>query len=143
MEKEKGTGQVDLKGNWLEDLDPESLKRSIEVGEIYPKLNIPPIPEGMESGKVVRVQILENEPKRVESEKFKFGKVAFVIPVLNLEDEITYSFWLPRSAKFKLAVLFRQYKTLKGLKIGVWKEKAELEKYPKATVYNIQLLETP
>lgn len=125
---------------WLKDIDEEKLDKSLEVGEIYPKLLVPNIPEGEQSGAVVKVEILEAEPKVVESDKFQFGKRGFVIAVRGLSDNIKYSLWLPKSLRFKLAVFHKKLGTLEGMKVGIWKEKADLEKYANATVYNVQLL---
>ena len=135
MEKQK------VVDDWMKDLNEEKIRKSAEF-EIYPKLVIPNIPPNEEKGKAVKVEFLEQVPKMIDIPEPKFAKVGFVVSVLGLEDNIKYSLWLPYSLRFKLAVLIKQCDgILKGLKVNIWKEKADLKDFQNATVYNVQLID--
>lgn len=125
---------------WMDDLDKENLRKSEEVGEILPKLNVPNIPEGEEKGSLVKVEFLDDQPKEIHSDKFQYGNIGFVISVKNLKDEVKNSLWLPKSLRFKLAGIFKKNGTLKGVQVAIWKVKADIKNYPNSTVYDCQLL---
>ena len=126
--------------SWMEGFKPEKVEKSAEAGEIYPKLRVPNIREDELIGKSVKVELLDNDLKVVESEKFKYGTRAFVTTVRGLEDGIIYFCWCPDSLRFKMGVLFKRLGKLKGLKVAIWKEKTELAEFGDSVVYNAQVI---
>jgi len=138
----KGKNDIEQKEleDWKMDLNKESIEKSAEY-EIFPKLLIPNIPAGEVRGKSVKIEILEDKPKKIIIPQPKYNAEGFVLSVKGIDDGINYSLWLPKSLRFKLAVLQKQTGIFKGLKISVWKVHADLEKYPDAVVYDAQIIE--
>ena len=125
---------------WMAGFEKEKLEKSAEIGEVLTKVDIPDILPNKNQGEPVKLSVMEKEPRMIESDKFKFGKTAFVLKVKD-ENGIEKSLWLPNSLRFKIGVIFRRKGDLKGLKIAVWKERANLEEWGESIVYNVNILE--
>jgi hypothetical protein len=138
----KGKNDIEQKDleDWKMDLKQESINKSAEY-EIFPKLLIPNIPTGEVRGKAVKVEILEDKPKKITIPQPKYNSEGFVLSVKGIEDETNYSLWLPKSLRFKLAVLQKQTGIFKGMKIAIWKVHTDLDNYPDAIVYDAQIIQ--
>lgn len=118
--------------NWLSDIDEESIKKAVNVGEILPRMKLPDIDQ------VVTVKFAE-EPRLVKNEKLAQGEAIFAV----IEHEgAKMDIILPKSLRFNLRreMVKNNLDKLVGNMFKMGATKQTVGAYKDAKVYWAQLV---
>ena len=130
----KNEKETDL--NSLFGIDKETLDKS---KDIRPILNL----GELKVNDFVKVEFIENEPKKIETPNSKFGKTSRVILVKTLEDGLECSLFMSsKSLSLGIAKVWESNnKQLKGIKVLIKKSIVDYKEFGANNCYNVQQIE--